>query len=106
MLLRSFKLPIPSFVELPPAQIGYNVAFVKRFAEISWVAVVVSAPTAVPVNDAEAETRPVLVVVTVISLDTPAANPVTVIRPVEEINAEPPLEAEIVHVYEESKLET
>ena len=82
------------------------VAPVKRLAEVSWLDVVVSAPDAVPVNVADAETRPVLLVVTVTSLETPALSPVTVTRPVDEISALPPLEAEMLHVYEESKFDT
>ena len=66
----------------------------------------VSSPAALPVTVAEAETRPDLLVVTVTSLETPGLRSITVIKPVDEIMAVPPLEAEILQVNEESKFVT
>ena len=78
----------------------------SRLTAISCVEAVGSEPIAVPVTVDEAETLPVLLVVTVTSLETPGLRSITVIKPVDEIEAVPPLEAEILQVKEESKLVT
>ena len=64
---------------------------------MSWVPLDRSAPAALPDSEADAVTQPVRLTVTVTSLSAPGSKPITVIKPLDEIEAVPPFEAEISH---------
>ena len=90
----------------PPAQSALSVLPVSKLAATSSFPLFCSTPAELPESDAEEVTQPVLLTVTVTLLAAPGSKPITVIKPLDEIDALPPLEAEISHWNVESWLVT
>ena len=88
---------MPSVLGDPPAQSAVSVLPVSKLAATSSFPVTCSTPAEFPAREAEDVTQPVRLTVTVTSLAAPGSKPITVIKPLDEMDALPPLEAEISH---------